>query len=87
MERIDDTFNEYSKEYKTCEQELIALREDIKGDVKKGKIEENHFLILDKKIDDYLQKMKAHEDGVGPAPIEDISQAEPTEDIVGEESD
>jgi hypothetical protein len=86
MERIDDTFNEYKKEYQTCEQELIALREDIKKDVKKGKIEENHFLILDKKIDDYLLEMKVQkEGGVGSESIDDISGTEQTENIVSNE--
>ncbi len=61
LERIDDTFNEYKKEYQTCEKELITLREGLKGEVKKGKLDENHFLILDKKIDDYLREMKSLE--------------------------
>jgi hypothetical protein len=63
MEKIDETFNEYKREYQTCEKELITLREDIKGEVKRGKLEENHFLILDKKIDDYLIDMKVQKEG------------------------
>jgi hypothetical protein len=61
MEKVDNTFNEYKKNYQECEKELITLREYIKKDVKDGKIEEDHFLILDKKIDDYLREMKALE--------------------------
>jgi hypothetical protein len=56
---IDNTFNDYKKNYQECEQELITLRDSIKHDVEDGKIEENHFLILDKKIEDYMHEMES----------------------------
>ncbi|UCE37748.1 MAG: Ig-like domain-containing protein [Thermoplasmata archaeon] len=87
MERIEDTFNEYKEDPKTCEEELILLRDDIKKDVHRGKIEENHFLILDKKIDDYIVKlavMEKEEIGeVGKAG--EVSEEEITEPVSGEE--
>ncbi len=61
LEKIDDIFNEYKKNYQMCQQELITFRESIKKEVKDGKLEESHYLILDKKIDDYLMEMKAME--------------------------
>jgi hypothetical protein len=88
LERIDNTFNEYKNDYKICEHELITLREDIKGDVKKGKIAENHFLILDKKIDDYLLQMKTQkEESVEIDHIGKDIKAVPEQDIISEESD
>ena len=65
----------YNKNYQECEKELVTLREDIKQEVKNGKIEENHFLILDKKIDDYLREMKAFVKGRGVTGIA-IAQGE-----------
>ncbi|UCG70302.1 MAG: Ig-like domain-containing protein, partial [Thermoplasmata archaeon] len=58
LEQIDNTFNEYNENIQICEQELITLRDAIKREVAEGKLEEAHFLILDKKIDDYLKEMR-----------------------------
>ncbi|UCE37747.1 MAG: Ig-like domain-containing protein [Thermoplasmata archaeon] len=87
MERIDDTYNEYKKNPQECEQELIALREGIKKDVHRGKIEENHFLILDKKIDDYIMKLAVMEKGaIGEAgEAGEVSEEGITEPISEEE--
>ncbi|UCE39280.1 MAG: right-handed parallel beta-helix repeat-containing protein [Thermoplasmata archaeon] len=71
LEKIDEIFKEYKDDYMTCEKELISLREEIKGHVKDGKLEENHFLILDKKIDDYLFELKALERDGKASSIED----------------
>jgi hypothetical protein len=59
LEQIDSTFNEYNENIQICEQELITLRDAIKREVAEGKLEEAHFLILDKKIDDYLKDMRS----------------------------
>ncbi|UCE37750.1 MAG: Ig-like domain-containing protein [Thermoplasmata archaeon] len=84
IERIDDTFNKYKKDPQECEQELIALREDIKAEVKEGKLEENHFLILDKKIDDYLMEMKALEKEEAGAVLEaDITEPVSEDEDIG----
>jgi len=66
LDRIDSTFNSYKMNYQTCEKELITLKDTIKKEFQAGKIEDNHYLILDKKIDDYLSDMrltKMEEDG------------------------
>jgi hypothetical protein len=57
MERVDNTYATYKNNSSLCERELIELRDDIKKDVQKGKIEDNHFLILDKRIGDYMEEM------------------------------
>jgi hypothetical protein len=61
LDEIDDTYNENKNDSQKCHEELTTLREEIRDEVKGGKLEENHFLILDKKIDDYLQQIKTHE--------------------------
>ncbi|UCH88901.1 MAG: Ig-like domain-containing protein [Thermoplasmata archaeon] len=58
LDKIDSTYNDYKKNHQICEKELIELRESIKDEVKDGKIEEFHFLVLERKIDDYLQEME-----------------------------
>ncbi|UCE37745.1 MAG: Ig-like domain-containing protein [Thermoplasmata archaeon] len=86
MDRIESTFNEYKQNPQECEKELIELREDIKADVRKGKIEENHFLILDKRIDDYLLDLKTMEkEEAGEVLEEDMTEpiSEEEEDISG----
>ncbi|UCE74045.1 MAG: Ig-like domain-containing protein, partial [Methanomassiliicoccales archaeon] len=79
LDKIEEIYEEYKDEYKTCQNGLVTLREEIKRQVKIGKLEENHFLILDKKIDDYLVELKALEkDEVVSPPIDDE-----IEDVVG----
>ncbi|UCE37743.1 MAG: Ig-like domain-containing protein [Thermoplasmata archaeon] len=84
MERVEDTFDEYKDDPKTCEEELIILRNDIKKDVHRGKIEENHFLILDKRIDDYLMELKTLEGKEEITTEGDITEPISEEQDVGE---
>jgi hypothetical protein len=80
LEKIDDIFNKYNKNYQRCQQELITLRESIRNEVKDGKLEESHYLILDKKLDDYLLDMKAQKEGSAVSEeMEDTSET-PIED-------
>ncbi|MCK5562392.1 MAG: Ig-like domain-containing protein, partial [Thermoplasmata archaeon] len=58
LDKIDDTFNSYKMNAQTCEKELIDLKETIKAEYKAGKIIDNHYLILDRKIDDHLKEMR-----------------------------
>ena len=58
LDIIEDTYDKYKNKPKTCEKELIKLRDSIKVDVKTGKIEENHFIILEKKLDDHLNEVR-----------------------------
>jgi hypothetical protein len=69
LEKIDDIFDKYKDNHQRCQQELITLRETIRKEVKDGKLDESHYLILDKKLDDYLLDMKALKD-TGPEKLE-----------------
>ncbi|UCF08090.1 MAG: Ig-like domain-containing protein, partial [Thermoplasmata archaeon] len=86
LEMIDDTYDEYKKKPRVGEKKLIALRDGIKNDVKKGRLEENHFLILDKKIDDYLHELRApRKVGAAPLPEEEEEEEMAEEEEEGEE--
>ncbi len=61
IDKIDAIYMDYKIDYKTCEKELIVLKDTIKVEFKKGKIEDNHYLILDKKIGDYIQELRTLE--------------------------
>jgi parallel beta-helix repeat protein len=82
LEKIDDTYDEYKEDPKECRQELIALRDKIKIEVKQGNLEEGHFLILDKKIDDYLRELKAMKKREAAPPVEEMGDE--GEDVVEE---
>jgi hypothetical protein len=74
LEKIDDIFEKYKDNHQRCQQELITLRETIRKEVKDGKIDESHYLILDKKLDDYLLDMKTLKGS-------ESETVEPTEDV------
>jgi hypothetical protein len=59
METIDKTYNSYKLDYRVCKKELMLVKELIKDDSENRIIEENHYMILDKKIDDYLHELKS----------------------------
>ncbi len=61
IDKIDEIYTNYDKDYKSCRRELIALQGTIKREFKQHKIDDNHFLILDRKINDYLQELKIFE--------------------------
>jgi hypothetical protein len=84
LEEIEEIYSENKSDPKTCEKELISLREEIKSEVTKGKVEEGHFLILDKKIDDHLKEIKA----AGKGGIQEESSAEsPEDEEIGEKEE
>jgi hypothetical protein len=58
MVKIDSTYDEHRKDPQTCENRLVSLKEWLKVKVKQGMVDEYHYLILDKKIDDYLHDIR-----------------------------
>ncbi|UCD38211.1 MAG: Ig-like domain-containing protein [Fidelibacterota bacterium] len=93
LEQIEETYDEYKHDYDTCYRELISLRDKIKIEVKQGNLEEGHFLILDKKIDDYIRDLRIakREGRIVPEkqPSLDAFEEKPEEkslDLVTEES-
>jgi hypothetical protein len=84
LEEIEDIYTENESNPKKCEKELISLREEIKGAVTEGKLEEGHFLILDKKIDDHLRDLKARDKGEEK---EEVSKESPEDEEISEEGE
>jgi hypothetical protein len=82
LEKIDETYDEYKEDPDECKKELLSLREKIKIEVKHGHLEEGHFLVLDKKIDDYLMEIKEmKKEAVKSDQIEDISETISEEEV------
>jgi hypothetical protein len=58
IDKLDKTYNKYKYDPRLCERNLRSLKESLKVKVKRGEVEEYHYIILDKKIDDYLEEFK-----------------------------
>jgi hypothetical protein len=56
--RLDEIYEKYRKDPYVCEHKLNQLKESLKIKFKSGEMEENHYLIMDKKIDDYLSNVR-----------------------------
>jgi hypothetical protein len=56
--RLDEIYDKYRKDPYVCEHKLNQLKESLKIKFKSGEMEENHYLIMDKKIDDYLSNVR-----------------------------
>jgi hypothetical protein len=78
LENVDEIFNKYKDNQQRCQQELITLRETLRKEVRDGKLDESHYLILDKKLDDYLLDMKTmNKTGSGKyEPKEDVPESQ-----------
>ena len=57
MAKIDSTYNEYAVNREECVTRLEKMRTEIVHMLKKGKIDESHFTILDGKIAQYLKEL------------------------------
>jgi hypothetical protein len=57
MTEIDNTFNEFRQKTKRCEAELYRLRDLLEERLKKGKIDESIYELLQKRIDKYLEEI------------------------------
>ncbi|UCH89302.1 MAG: hypothetical protein JSV49_01250 [Thermoplasmata archaeon] len=59
LKKVDDTYNFYRVDSKMCENELRKIKTYVKTEFFAGKFDENHYLILDKKVDEYIDIIKA----------------------------
>lgn len=57
MTEIDNTFSEFKQKTKRCEAELYRLRDLLEERLKKGKIDESIYELLQKRIDKYLEEI------------------------------
>jgi hypothetical protein len=72
--KLDDVYNEHRKDPYVCEYKLNQLKEALKIKFKRAEMEENHYLILDKKIDDYLAQVRFRKTLTKPAIVSDVEE-------------
>lgn len=58
MHEIDDAYSSYKLKTKRCEAELYRLQDQIEDQLKDGKIDENTYHLLEKRIEKYLDEIK-----------------------------
>lgn len=58
---IDDAYGAFKMKGKRCEAELYRLQDLIEHELKEGKIDENTFQLLEKRIEKYLKEVKEQE--------------------------
>jgi hypothetical protein len=56
--KLDTIYKKNKWDPDQCSKKLNALKESLKLKVSQGKVEEYHFIILDKRIDEYLEEVK-----------------------------
>jgi len=61
LEEIDGDYNTYFINLQMCENKLLLLKDKITHEFEEGKMNENHYFILEKKINDYLSELKEKE--------------------------
>ncbi len=57
MTKIDSTYNEYASNREECKSQLGHMKDDVLQMLKKGKIDETHFAILDGRITQYVKDL------------------------------
>ncbi len=58
MGRIDETFNRLNNDVTVCRKSLMEMHEELRRQLVKSKLKEAHFMILEKRIDRYLEDLK-----------------------------
>lgn len=62
LHEIDDVYSSYKWKTKRCEAELYRLQDQIEDQLKEGKIDENTYHLLEKRIEKYLDEIKYAEE-------------------------
>ena len=85
IEKLDITYNKYRHDPRLCERKLLNLKDSLKKKVKQGEIEEYHYIILDKKIDDYRDEVKSKKTSGKPKIVKIMDREEEPDDEEPEE--
>ncbi|MFH0848029.1 MAG: hypothetical protein V1857_00820 [archaeon] len=56
--KVDSTFNEYSMNREDCKKRLTQLREEAIQLLRKGKVDEPHFALIENKLTGYLKDLE-----------------------------
>ena len=57
LTKIDSTYNEYFMNREECRKRLVHMKDEIVQLLKKGKIDEPHFTIIDSKLERYMKDL------------------------------
>jgi len=57
LTKIDSTYNEYSMNREECRKRLMQMKDEAVQLLKKGKVDEPHFTIIDNKLTQYLKDL------------------------------
>jgi hypothetical protein len=57
MNKIDATYNQYSANRAECKKQLQKMKEEIVQLLKKGKLDETQFALLDNKLSEHLKTL------------------------------
>jgi VCBS repeat-containing protein len=58
LRRIDDKYIAYRTNLQALETELLTIKSEIRAEFERGTLADAHLMILDKKLDDYLQEIR-----------------------------
>ena len=58
MRKIEMTFREFKSNAAECEAALLSIREEAQRDLVKGRITEEQFALIDKRIEEYLEEVR-----------------------------
>jgi len=57
LTRVDSVYNEYFMNREECRKRLVQMKDEIVQLLKKGKIDEPHFTIIDAKLERYMKDL------------------------------
>lgn len=57
LDRIDHTFRDFSEDVTECRHNLLEMKSQLAGMLQRSKLEESQYLILEKRIDQYLEDL------------------------------
>lgn len=57
LTRVDSVYNEYFMNREECRKRLVQMKDEIVQLLKKGKIDEPHFTIIDSKLERYMKDL------------------------------
>lgn len=63
LKRINLIYDEYKNDSSRCRKELSALKEKVEDDYADGRITNNTFTIIDKRIDNYISRTRKGKNG------------------------
>ena len=62
MAEIDDVYSRFKTDLKKCEEELYRLRNTVLEGLTQGKISEENYEIIDRRLDKYMSEISKAKD-------------------------